>query len=53
MKLVHLVRFITKEFVTTHGHVNDTTHGHVNVTTRGHMNVTTHGHMNVKKYINL
>jgi hypothetical protein len=46
-KLVHLVGFIIRKFVTMHGHMNVTLHGHMNVTMHGHMNVTIHGHMNV------
>ena len=46
MKLVHLVDFIIKKFVTMHGHMNVkfvTMHGHMYVKF-----VTMHGHMNVK-----
>jgi len=39
VKLVHLVGFITKQFVTMHGH---TMHGHM-----------MHGHMNVNKKNNV
>jgi hypothetical protein len=45
-KLLHLVGFIIRKFVTMHGHVNAqfvTMHGHVNA-----QFVTMHGHVNVK-----
>jgi predicted RNA-binding protein YlqC (UPF0109 family) len=62
-KLVHLVGFIIRKFVTMHGHVNVhlvgfivrkfvTMHGHVNVHLVGlivRKFVTMHGHMNAKK----
>jgi hypothetical protein len=56
-KLVNLVGFIIRKFVTMHIHMNVqfvTMHGHMNVqfvTMHGHMNlqfVTMHGHMNVQ-----
>jgi hypothetical protein len=58
VKLVHLVAFIIKKFVTMHGHMKVkfvTMHGHMKVkivTMHGHMKVkfvTMHGHMKVKK----
>jgi hypothetical protein len=30
-KLVHLVGFVIRKFVTMHGHMNVTIHGHMNV----------------------